>query len=696
MAEDNQLSGFAKLADNLKEQNETAKTIDENRIFAEKIQSQLLDDSIKLSQDQRKELIQLQEILTGNELKTLEDKKEANAIAEQTLEALEGILENTEDLGKIDGPEEGGLLALLAIPVALIGLGAGFVVGIAESLAKLIKIIGKGLLKAVTPIVKGVLGLFKTLFVGVFKLLNKIPFVKSLTSSIRGFFSNLGGQVTKAGKAIGQAFKPLTNGIKNIKSALSGFTKVGKDIGQAFKSLSNGIKNIKGAIGQAFKPLTNGIKNIKSAFAAGFSGLKSFTAASGQFAKLGKIGNIGKGIAQGLKNISNAVASIMKWVIEPFKQISKDLAPIKKLMPSGKSLMPKSGIKGIGKLITTMKSIFKAAFSFGRVLGRLFYPITILISVFDTLKGALSGFDKYKDKGFLEGIIGGLFGGLSGFLTGFIGMPLDLLKDAISWIASKLGFKNFSKQLDSFSFSEMIGKLFTSITDTVIEFIGTFTKYSDKGFLEGIIGGLFGGLAAYFIYLIGLPLDILKKAVSWIASKLGFENFSGFLDSFSFSEMITKVFTSITDTIVEFIGSIKESIADIGIGGLIKNVALNLLKIFKKIVTFPSAVAAGAMGAIANLFGDPMEGFQDAFNKVFTMGDSAIDSMKVQGDGLNEKGEEIQVMSGENELEKTNQAGKAAAAQNIISSTDNRKNSSTFISQKPAPPDRTAMGVSSR
>ncbi len=78
MTEDNQLSGFAKLADNLKEQNETAKTIDENRIFAEKIQSQLLDDSIKLSQDQRKELIQLQEILTGNELKTLEDKKEAN------------------------------------------------------------------------------------------------------------------------------------------------------------------------------------------------------------------------------------------------------------------------------------------------------------------------------------------------------------------------------------------------------------------------------------------------------------------------------------------------------------------------------------------------------------------------------------------------------------------------------------------
>ena len=576
MTEDNQLSGFAKLADNLKEQNETAKTIDENRIFAEKIQSQLLDDSIKLSQDQRKELIQLQEILTGNELKTLEDKKEAKAIAEQTLEALEGILENTEDLGTISGPAEAGLLALLAIPVALIALGSGFVVGIAESFTTLIKILGKGLLKAVTPIVKGVLLLWKTLFVGVFKLLNKIPFVKSLTSSIRGFFSNLGGRFTKAGKAIGQAFKPLTNGIKNIKSA----------------------------------------------FAAGFSGLKSFRTASGQFAKLGKIGNIGKGIAQGLKNISNAAATIKNTLLAPFQQIGKDLAPIKKLMPSGKPLIPKSGIKGIGRVITIMKSVSKAAFTFGRVLGRLFVPITIIMSLFDTFKGAQAGFDKYKDKGFLEGIIGGLFGAISGFLTGFIGMPLDLLKDAISWIAEKLGFENFSEQLDSFSFSEMIGKLFTSITDTVIEFIG----------------------------------------------------------------------------------SIKESIADIGIGNTIRNVGLSILKLFKKVSLFPLAVATGGAAALAaglkSAFGfgmGPKQAFMEAFNNVMTAGDATIDSFKVQGDGLNEKGESVKAVSEEIELEKSKQAGRAAAANNIISSpTDNSKKSSTFISQKPATPDRTAMGLSSR
>ena len=42
-------------------------------------------------------------------------------------------------------------------------------------------------------------------------------------------------------------------------------------------------------------------------------------------------------------------------------------------------------------------------------------------------------------------------------------MPLDLLKDGISWIAEKLGFENFSGMLDSFSFKD----LFSNMVDKV-------------------------------------------------------------------------------------------------------------------------------------------------------------------------------------------------------------------------------------
>ena len=110
-------------------------------------------------------------------------------------------------------------------------------------------------------------------------------------------------------------------------------------------------------------------------------------------------------------------------------------------------------------------------------------------------------------------------------------------------------------------------------------------------------------------------------------------------------------------------------------------------------------MAAGAVAGLAAAWPGgktPGEAFTDKFNSVFTLGDDTIDSFKVQGDGLNERGEEVQVMSGQNELDKTTQGQIQAAANNIVSSTDNSKRQQTFVSQKPATPDRTSQGLASR
>ena len=133
-----------------------------------------------------------------------------------------------------------------------------------------------------------------------------------------------------------------------------------------------------------------------------------------------------------------------------------------------------------------------------------------------------------------------------------------------------------------------------------------------------------------------MPLDLLKSAISWVAEKLGFDNFSEMLDSFSFSELIGGLFTKVTDVLVGFIGSIKEAIANVGVGGMIKNVALNLLKIFKKVVSFPYAVAAGAGAALAAALPGgqtPMEAFKEKFAMVFNGGDAKIDSLKAVSSG---------------------------------------------------------------
>ena len=117
--------------------------------------------------------------------------------------------------------------------------------------------------------------------------------------------------------------------------------------------------------------------------------------------------------------------------------------------------------------------------------------------------------------------------------------------------------------------------------------------------------------------------------------------------------MIQKLFDTIVDGVMGFIQKVKTAISEIGVGGLIKNALLEIGKIFKKILLFPSAVAAGAVGAIKGAFNpskSAMEGFKEGFEKVFNLGDDAIDNLKATAEGDNGagEGEEMQQLSEEN------------------------------------------------
>ena len=104
------------------------------------------------------------------------------------------------------------------------------------------------------------------------------------------------------------------------------------------------------------------------------------------------------------------------------------------------------------------------------------------MGIIDGIKGAISGFAE-------EGILGGILGAVGGVLGGLIGMPLDLLKSAISWIAGKLGFENFSEILDSFSFKDGIMDLFMGIASV-------FNGAID--WVKNAIGGVASKIASFF------------------------------------------------------------------------------------------------------------------------------------------------------------------------------------------------------
>jgi hypothetical protein len=115
----------------------------------------------------------------------------------------------------------------------------------------------------------------------------------------------------------------------------------------------------------------------------------------------------------------------------------------------------------ITKLITTFKNIF-------RVIGKFTIFGTIIFAIIDFITGFIDKFEAADSLG--EGILEGLWGGYTNVIRGIIYIPLDMLKDLLSWIAEKLGFSEVAKLLDSFSFVDLYDKatewLYNTETDT--------------------------------------------------------------------------------------------------------------------------------------------------------------------------------------------------------------------------------------
>jgi len=235
----------------------------------------------------------------------------------------------------------------------------------------------------------------------------------------------------------------------------------------------------------------------------------------------------------------------------------------------------KAGVKSIQGIMATVKSfmsplrlglvamdagmavfqpIIKFAGTLGTVLGKIFLPITILMSVFDLVTGFMDGYDE-------EGtIIGGMEGGISKMLIGLVGIPLDFLKAGIAWLGTKMGFD--MKWLSEFSFSDMIGTVVTKLFDGVkgmISFITDLFDFSDLSIFE-----IFGKL----IDIVFAPLNL---AINFVKGLFGFGDPD---EPFSLSGLI---FDTVADIFDWFKG-----LFDIDIMGLVKSIpgAGKVLKFF--------------------------------------------------------------------------------------------------------------------
>ena len=576
----------------LKELNQATQVAQDSATYTQDLRDYVTSQGDNLSSSQLTAINDLISAIQDGELDQMEADKERIARNEERNDLLEAIAKYTslslDQLKAEFGDKDRGMIMTMLINAAIRGAIIGVMKGIMDSY----KFLGKG---------------FVAVGKGIGKFLRLDKFYKAISTSVS---TAMKSAVANIKGIFGGGGKPgmMSKMIASVRSGITRMMPFLKDLFKLTKTIATNVKAITVGVGGFFAGAMGSLKALTKLNFTPTMISKPFIAAS----KL-----MGRFFAP-LKDFTQLFANVFKPMI-------------KNLNAAGKST--KSSAKGIQTLGTTIVNFFKAlkpvktafgvlgkvaqAFSgIGRVFGRLFLPITIIMGIFDGLKGANKEMEKYSDAGFFSKLFAGTMGFLSGVIQGLIGIPLDLLKSLVGWIAGKLGFDGVQEFLSNFSFAESIGQLFSAI-----------------------IGGVLG-----------------------------------------------------------FVQNIKDTIADIGIMGMVQNLALELLKIFKKIALFPTAVAAGAVAGLAAAWPGgktPGEAFMEGFNKVFTMGDAKIDAMKVKGDGMTESGEEIKARSEENAAGQASLASRAAeAGGNLVDASKNAvTNVGDTIIQTISPNDRQGATV---
>jgi hypothetical protein len=251
---------------------------------------------------------------------------------------------------------------------------------------------------------------------------------------------------------------------KKLSNAVDYIGKIFRDLGSKLKELFD--KKIK-SIGDIFE---NSINKIKSIF---------------QVDEESKISKVFKWLKTGIKNF-----------FAPFEEA---YLVIKELIggPVGKV---KGIFTSIGDALGTFTKMFKGVFG---IIGKLMLPVTILMTAWDTVKGAIEGYEQ-------DGVLGAIQGAVEGLIKSVLVAPLDMLREAVAWIAGMFGFENAQKELESFDLNSMFEDLMDAITSPILTLKLVFSKVKD--FFIDSINSFIGMLQGIEIPKIGI--NILGKDIS--------------------------------------------------------------------------------------------------------------------------------------------------------------------------------------
>ena len=425
------------------------------------------------------------DIMAGNRLQALEDRKE-----KQNSGLVPGVAKS-----KTSKPDSGNPLGFLGTIAAIAVAITSFLVGV----------------------VAGITATLSTVLVNFLKLTNTLftKFLGSIAATFTKLLKSYAG--TKIVALLSAITKPITTGLNSILEAFKN-TKLFRTIRVSV------LRFISGTIAPITKSITTGINSVLHAFKntvfrfiGGFKDL--FTAA------VGKISNIFRTIK----------ASLFLFLRGNIMTELKALFPIIKRVQTWVTSIFQS-VAGFGKYMGRIATVF---FKIGKVFGKFAGWVGIIMSAVGAIMDAV---DAFKKTGNLAEAIRV---GVTGFISAFSFGIADLLKDAVSWIAGALGFKEVEKMLDSFSFSTMFEafskRIFAWGQGIFESFFGNIYDVFDdisKAFASGnITDTIFEILRGSLKTLLALPADMLKNTIASLTGFFGAKKAENWLRSFSFQKM---------------------------------------------------------------------------------------------------------------------------------------------------------------
>ena len=365
-----------------------------------------------------------------------------------------------------------------------------------------------------------------------------------------------------------------------------------KDLGTFFKenkrwnSIINHIKSMfgfgpKGKLTRFFNAMTKATKTVKafpgSVMSSIINSTKSFL--GDKFPKLVKWYKQFKTAIKGIASWPGSyIASIITRIKGVFSGkgsglVSKAITGVKSMWAtttgflSGiftkitgwiKSIFTVGDDAPLGKVIEKVRPFIKGAF---KILGKLFFPLTILMALWDAVQGAMTGFEE-TEGGMFDKIMGGISGAIKALLDFFIFDLANMVQDVIVWIGEFFGF-----DMSAVVEFDLVGKIKTAVFK-VIDFVVNLFKFEDDS-MQGIFMSLFDilylplNMAVNFlksIFKFGDPekpfklseflLGIITDTIAWIQSMFDFSK-GDTKDGWS---IMTYLSTVVTDIVAYFKG----------------------------------------------------------------------------------------------------------------------------------------------